>query len=345
MYEKISIIGAGSWGTALALHLAGKFGQLSLWVYENDLFDILSRSRENTWFLPGYNLPENIYPTTSLQSAVQGQSLILLVLPTHAIRQILSKIKPYILKDCLLISASKGIENDSLLTSHQIIRNVLKTNNPTGIISGPTFAREVASGVPSALVASSETLETAKKVQDIFTTDNMKVFTNSDLLGVEIGGALKNVIAIATGICDGLGLGNNTRAALITRGLVEISRIGTELGARPETFYGLAGLGDLVLTCTGDLSRNRQLGIQLGKGKTLKEITENSKMVVEGVLTVKSTFSLIKRLSVQAAIMEETYRVLHESKSPSQALKDLMRVEISTEFLGIKGLPNEIHEG
>ncbi len=338
MHEKISIIGAGSWGTALAVHLAENFRQISLWVHEKDLCDALIRTRENTWFLPGYHLPDNVLPTTSLQSCVQGQSLILLVVPTHVLRQVLSQIKPFIAKNCLLISASKGIENDTLFTSHQIIQDVLQTNNPTATISGPTFAKEVASGVPSALVASAETLATAKQVQEIFATDKMKVFSSSDLIGVEIGGALKNVIAIATGICDGLGLGCNTRAALITRGLVEISRIGTELGAKPETFYGLTGLGDLVLTCTGDLSRNRQLGIQLGKGKPLKEITENMKMVAEGVLTVKSAHSLIKKFNVQAAIMEETYRVLHEDKSPSQALEDLMKVEISTEFAGVKGL-------
>ncbi len=237
-----------------------------------------------------------------------------------------------------MICASKGIENDTLFTTHQIIQDVLNIDNSVSIISGPTFAKEVASGVPSALVASAETLATAKQVQELFTTDKMKVFTSTDLVGVEIGGALKNVIAIATGISDGLGLGFNTRAALITRGLVEISRIGTKLGARPETFYGLTGLGDLVLTCTGDLSRNRQLGIQLGKGKSLKEITENMKMVAEGVLTVKSAYSLIKKFNVQAAIMEETYRVLYENKSPGQALEDLMKIEISTEFAGIEGL-------
>ena len=344
MHEKISIIGAGSWGTALAIHLSDKFRQISLWVYEQDLCDTLTHTRENKWFLPGHLLPENIQPTSSLQSAIQGQSLILLVVPTHVLRQTLSQIKPFLEKDCLLIGASKGIENDTLFTTHQIIQDVLNIDNSVSIISGPTFAKEVASGVPSALVASAETLATAKQVQELFTTDKMKVFTSTDLVGVEIGGALKNVIAIATGISDGLGLGFNTRAALITRGLVEISRIGTKLGARPETFYGLTGLGDLVLTCTGDLSRNRQLGIQLGKGKSLKEITENMKMVAEGVLTVKSAYSLIKKFDVQAAIMEETYRVLHENKSPGQALEDLMKIEISTEFAGIKGLHGELDE-
>jgi glycerol-3-phosphate dehydrogenase (NAD(P)+) len=338
MHEKISIIGAGSWGTALALHLAGKFRQISLWVYEEDLCEIMTQSRENTWFLPGHSLPDNIQPTSSLQTAIQGQSIILLVVPTHVIRQTLSQIKPFLSENCLLVCASKGIENDSLFTTHQIFQDILDINYSMASISGPTFAKEVASGVPSALVASATTLEIANQVQEFFTTEKMKVFTNTDVIGAEIGGALKNVIAIATGICDGLDLGFNTRAALVTRGLVEISRIGTELGARPETFYGLTGLGDLVLTCTGDLSRNRQLGIQLGKGKSLQEITESMKMVAEGVLTVRSAYSLIKKFNVQAAIMEETYRVLHENKSPEQALKDLMKVETSTEFAGIKGL-------
>ena len=285
---------------------------------------------------PGILYPKTSIPTSSLQYAVKEQSLILLVVPTHVLRQTLFQIKPFISKDCLIISASKGIENETLLTGHQIIKDILDISSAT--ISGPTFAKEVAKGIPSALLASAENLETAKQVQELFTTEKMKVFANNDLIGVEIGGALKNVIAIATGISDGLGLGLNTRAALITRGLVEISRIGTKLGAKPETFYGLTGLGDLVLTCTGDLSRNRQLGIQLGKGKTLKEITENMKMVAEGILTVKSAYSMIKKFNVQAAIMEETYRVLHENKPPGQALKDLMKVEISTEFAGIKGL-------
>ncbi len=337
MFDKISIIGAGSWGTALAIHLAEKFQQVSLWVYEKELCDALAQTRENKWFLPGHSLPENIQPTSSLQSALQGQSLVILVVPTQVIRQTLAQMKPFLSKDCLIICASKGIENNTLFTTHQIIQDVLNIKS-IATISGPTFAKEVASGVPSALVASAENLETAEQVQDIFATQKMKVFTSTDLIGVEIGGALKNVIAIATGICDGLGLGYNTRAALITRGLVEISRIGTALGARPETFYGLTGLGDLVLTCTGDLSRNRQLGIQLGKGKSLKEITENMKMVAEGVLTVKSAYALIKKFNVQAAIMEETYRILHENKAPGQALEDLMKVDISTEFAGIKGL-------
>ena len=336
MHKQISIIGAGSWGTALAVHLAHNFSKIFLWVYEKELCKSIVSTGENTWFLPGQLLPNNIYPTSSLQDVVKDQSVIILVVPTHVMRETLLKIKPYISKNCLVINASKGIENDTLLTGHQIIQETLGISAAT--ISGPTFAKEVAKGVPSALLASARNLDTAIKVQRIFTTDKMKVFTNNDLVGAEIGGALKNVIAIATGISDGLGLGFNTRAALITRGLVEISRIGTKLGAKPETFYGMTGLGDLVLTCTGELSRNRQLGIQLGKGKNLEEITKNMKMVAEGVLTLKSAYSLINKFSIQAAIIKETYCVLHENKSCVQALNDLMKVEISTEFAGIQGL-------
>jgi glycerol-3-phosphate dehydrogenase (NAD(P)+) len=260
------------------------------------------------------------------------------VTPTPTLRNIMAQLKPFIQPESLIINASKGIENDSLSTCHKIIKDSLNVPCDVATISGPTFAKEVAAKVPSALLAASESAYAAKRVQEIFSSKYVKVFTSTDVLGVEIGGALKNVIAIATGISDGLKLGFNTRAALITRGLVEITRIGTELGAKPETFYGLSGLGDLVLTCTGDLSRNRQLGIQLGEGKSLEEITKDMRMVAEGVSTVKSAYKLIQKLNIQASVMQETYKVLHENKAPEKALEDLMRVEISTEFSGIKGL-------
>jgi glycerol-3-phosphate dehydrogenase (NAD(P)+) len=250
----------------------------------------------------------------------------------------MTQIKPFIRPESLIINASKGIENDSLSTCHHIIKDSLNIPCDIATISGPTFAKEVAAKVPSALLAASESENAAIRVQEMFSSDYVKVFTSTDILGVEIGGALKNVIAIATGISDGLKLGFNTRAALITRGLVEITRIGSKLGAKPETFYGLSGLGDLVLTCTGDLSRNRKLGIQLGEGKSLKEITKNMRMVAEGVSTVKSAYKLIQKMNIQASVMQETYKVLHENKSPEKALEDLMKIEISTEFSGIKGL-------
>jgi glycerol-3-phosphate dehydrogenase (NAD(P)+) len=336
--KKIAIIGAGSWGTALALHLAEKFEQISLWVYENELCDIILKERENKWFLPGFPLPENINPNNSIETVIRDHSTILMVTPTPTLRNIMSQLEPFIQPKSLIINASKGIENDSLFTCHKIIKDSLNLPCDVATISGPTFAKEVAAKVPSALLACSESKNAAIRVQEIFSSKDIKVFTSTDILGVEIGGALKNVIAIATGISDGLKLGFNTRAALITRGLVEITRIGTELGAKPETFYGLSGLGDLVLTCTGDLSRNRKLGIQLGEGKSLKEITKNMRMVAEGVSTVKSAYKLIQKLNIQASIMQETYKVLHENKAPEKALEDLMRIEISTEFSGIKGL-------
>jgi glycerol-3-phosphate dehydrogenase (NAD(P)+) len=337
-YESLGIIGAGSWGTALALLLAEKGYSFPLWVYEEDLCASMIKKRENTLFLPGFPLHQNIHPTASLKEAVTDKSILLLVVPTHVMRQTIKNIKPYLKPGCLLINASKGIENETLCTIHQILEQELDVPHESAAISGPTFAREIAEGLPSALVAAADTLEIAERVRDIFSTPKMKVFTSTDALGVEIGGALKNVIAIATGICDGMKLGYNPRAALITRGLVEITRIGTAQGARPETFSGLSGMGDLVLTCTGDLSRNRNVGIQLGQGQKLSDITKNMKMVAEGILTVKSAFALKNKFNIQAAIIEETYRVIYEDKSPQKALEDLMRVEIDTEFSGVRGL-------
>ena len=334
----IAIIGAGSWGTALAVHLSNKLKEISLWIYENDLYEIIRTERENKWFLPGYKIPKNIKPENSLELAVKNKSMILMAVPTPNLRKIVATLKDYIKPDTLIINASKGIEIDSLEPCHKIIHNTLSIPIKIATISGPTFAKEIANQVPSAILAASESQETTTLIQEIFTSKNLKVFTSEDIIGVEIGGALKNVIAIATGISDGLGLGFNTRAALITRGLVEIARIGTMLGAKPETFNGLSGLGDLVLTCTGDLSRNRQLGIKLGEGESLETITREMKTVAEGISTVQSAQKLIQKLNIQASIMEETYKVLHKNKSPKEALSDLMKVPISNEFSGIKGI-------
>ena len=338
IHKKIAVIGAGSWGTALSLHLAEKFDQVSLWVYEKQLCDIIINKRENKWFLPDIFLPENIISDNSIERVSQDQEIILIVVPTQSLRRIANQLKPFIKPETIIINASKGIENESLIPCHKIIADCLDTPCKIATISGPTFAKEVANKVPSALLAASESENTTKIIQEIFSSKKMKVFTSTDIMGVEMGGALKNVIAIATGICDGLNLGSNTRAALVTRGLVEIARIGTKMGAKPETFYGLSGLGDLVLTCTGDLSRNRQLGVQLGQGNSLNEITKNMRMIAEGITTVKSAHQLIQKLNIQASVMEETYKVLYEGKTPQKALNDLMELEISKEFSGIKGL-------
>jgi glycerol-3-phosphate dehydrogenase (NAD(P)+) len=336
--KKIAVIGAGSWGTALSLHLSRLGYAVDLWVFEQDLCQSMQRSRENTLFLPGHPLPDNVHPTNSLEAAAKDHSLILMVVPSHVMRKVAENLHPHLMPGSLVVNASKGLENETLSSMNEILRSTLGANQLLATISGPTFAAEIAGKTPSALVAAAEDIATAERVQKIFDGPTVKVFTSTDILGVEIGAALKNVIAIATGISDGLQLGYNARAALITRGLVEISRIGTALGARPETFYGLSGMGDLVLTCTGDLSRNRTVGIKLGQGHSLADITGSMNMVAEGVRTVKSAFALKNKLSIQATIIDETYRILYENKPPQKALEDIMRVKISTEFSGVKGL-------
>jgi glycerol-3-phosphate dehydrogenase (NAD(P)+) len=336
--KRITVVGAGSWGTALSILLSRNGYDVDLWVYEQDLCQQIREKRENTLFLPGYSLPESIQPTNSLKEAIGRNEVVLLVVPTHIVRKAATEMVPLINPNSLIINAGKGIENDSLSTIRKILKDTLPDHCHLATLSGPTFAIEVAQGVPSAIVAAAETDDLAEKIQSIFSCPLLKVFTSTDPVGVEIGGALKNIIAIATGISDGLGMGHNARAALITRGLVEITRIGTALGARPETFSGLSGLGDLVLTCTGELSRNRQVGLKIGQGEKLTDITGNMKMVAEGILTVKSAYALKSKLNIQASVIDETYKVLYESKSPQQAVEDLMRVNITSEFAGVKGL-------
>ncbi len=336
--KRITVVGAGSWGTALSIQLSRNRYDVDLWVYEQDLCQQIREKRENTLFLPGYSLPESIQPTNSLKEAIGKNEVVLLVVPTHIVRKTATEMVPLVNPNSLIINAGKGIENDSLSTIRKILKDTLPDHCHLATLSGPTFAIEVAQGVPSAIVAAAETDDLAEKIQSIFSCPLLKVFTSTDPVGVEIGGALKNIIAIATGISDGLGMGHNARAALITRGLVEITRIGTALGARPETFSGLSGLGDLVLTCTGELSRNRQVGLKIGQGEKLTDITRNMKMVAEGILTVKSAYALKSKLNIQASVIDETYKVLYESKSPQQAVEDLMRVNITSEFAGVKGL-------
>ncbi len=335
---KIGVIGAGSWGTALSLLLAKKGYEVDLWVYEKELCSIIRETRINKFYLPDFSLPDNIRPFSSLEQVASEKSIIVLVTPTHVLRQTAERFCPLLSHDCLIVNASKGIENDSLRTVSQILDKILPESCEQAAISGPTFALELARGNPSAIVAAARRLEIAERVQDIFSAPTVKVFTSDDLLGVELGGALKNVIAIATGISDGLNLGHNARAALITRGLVEMKRIGAAMGARPETFSGLSGMGDLTLTCTGDLSRNRSVGLKLGQGMKIDEITRGMKMVAEGINTVISAHQLKNKFNIQASIIEETYNILHRGKSPQQGLQDLLKVETTTEFSGVKGM-------
>ncbi len=322
----IAVIGAGSWGTTLANLLAKKEHRVTLWIYERDLAARMVASRENDLYLPGFPLSPQLDFTADLEAAVRGRQLVLLVPPSQVMRQVVSGIAGEIGAETLLVSASKGIENDSLQTMAEVIGDCLgpKSRERLTFLSGPSFAREVAAEMPTAVVAASSDGQAAATTQEVFSTPYFRVYTNDDVMGVELGGALKNVIALAAGVSDGLGFGYNTRAALITRGLAEMNRMGQALGANPATFAGLAGMGDLVLTCTGDLSRNRTVGMELGRGRTLAEILAGMKMVAEGVKTTLSAYQLACRLGVDMPITEQMYRILYENKDPRQAVTDLM---------------------
>jgi len=330
---KIGVIGAGSWGTTLANVLAKKGYDVTLWVYEQDLAKRLSETRINDLYLDGITLSPNLSYTNDLEDAVQGRQALLLVSPSQVMRPVLKQLKPYLSDDCLLISAAKGIENDSLLTMSDVLQEVLGTGvkQRSAFLSGPSFAKEVAVEQPTAVAVASDDLAVACRVQEMFSTDYFRVYTNQDVVGIEIGGALKNVIALAAGVADGLGFHHNVRAALITRGLAEMARLGVALGAQEATFSGLAGMGDLVLTCTGDLSRNRSVGIELGRGRKLDEILNQMRMVAEGVKTTLSAYQLAVKLGVAMPITEQMYQILYQDKDPRQAVADLMNRALSSE--------------
>lgn len=334
--EKIAVIGAGSWGTALALVLAQKAKHVMLWGHEAGHVQELCRQRQNNKYLPGIPLKDNIQPTASLAEAVQGTTVVCMVVPSHGLREVFFRIVPLLEDDSIVVSAIKGIENSSLKTMTQVMEEMLtdaenKKSMHIAVLSGPSFAKEVASGIPTAVTIGCRDIEYAKALQNIFCTENFRVYTSTDVIGLEISAALKNIVALAAGICDGLGYGLNTRAALITRGLAEITRLGVHLGAEQSTFSGLSGLGDLVLTCTGDLSRNRSVGIQLGKGKNLQQILEEMDMVAEGVKTTKSVYDLTRPLNIEMPILEQVYQVLYENKECSLAVRDLLARELKQE--------------
>ena len=332
---EITVIGAGSWGTTLANHLAEKGYPVTLWAYEAELVERMQKTRVNDLFLADFKLSGNLAFTSSLKEAVRGKKLLLLVPPSQVMRQVAEQFVPYLDERALVVSASKGIENNSLMLMSQVLEEILpaKTNKRIGFLSGPSFAKEVSSHMPTAVVAAARDEQVASTIQEIFNTDKFRVYTHNDIIGVELGGAIKNVIALAAGVSDGLGFGHNTRAALITRGLVEMTRIGVTLGGSAKTFAGLAGMGDLVLTCTGDLSRNRTVGIELGKGRKLNEILEGMQMVAEGVKTTLSAYQLTERLGVEAPIIEQMYQILYQDKDPKQAVSDLMLRDLKAESL------------
>jgi glycerol-3-phosphate dehydrogenase (NAD(P)+) len=331
--EKICVLGAGSWGTTLANILAEKGFDISLWIREEELYQIVLKTRENAFFLPGIKLAQNITPVNSIEDAVKGRVVVVCVVPSHGVRDVFQKAAAILPKDAIVVSASKGIEQETLLTVSQILKQTLpKTMHKNlSVLSGPTFAKEVSRKLPTAICVASNKKAAAEKVQQIFNTSSFRVYTNDDMIGVELGGALKNVIAISAGISDGLGLGMNARAALITRGLAEISRLGVSMGGYAATFAGLSGLGDLVLTCTGELSRNRSVGMLIGKGRKLPDILSEMKMVAEGVKTAEAAYALAKKHGVEMPITEQVYRVLYENKSPKDAVMDLMTRRLKEE--------------
>lgn len=331
--ERIAVVGGGSWGTALANRLAANGQQVRLWAYEAELVAEINERHTNSLFLPGIELHPALTCTGNLAEAVAGCGIVLMVTPVQVMRGVLRQLAPHIAPGTVIANASKGIELESLLTVSQICRELLgpETTERFVALSGPTFAKEVAQGLPSLIVAASRDEEAARRVQAVFSCPCLRVYTNADVVGVELGGAVKNVIAIAAGICDGLGFGHNARAALITRGLAEMTRLGLAMGAEAATFAGLAGMGDLVLTCTGDLSRNRTVGFKLGQGMVLTDILAEMRMVAEGVKSAESVYNLACKLGVEMPIVENTYRILHEDKPAKQAVMELMARALKAE--------------
>ncbi len=333
MTEKIGVIGAGAWGTALAMLLADKGHDVALWMYEQDLAEETVRTRENRVYLPGFTLPASIAVTSSLETAVRDRPFILSVVPSHTARTVAKQFSPHLSNNAIIISASKGIEIDTLMPLSEVFKDVLppKYHKRLCFLSGPSFAKEVAQKMPTAIALASYDLAIGKKAQDILSNSYFRVYTNPDVIGVELAGSLKNVVAIAAGVLEGMGFGYNTTAALLTRGLSEMARLGIAMGAHLATFSGLAGMGDLVLTCTGGLSRNRTLGTRLGKGEKLDDIMRGTKTVAEGVKTARAARELAKKYDVEMPIVDEVYQLLYEGKDPKKAVKDLMNRELKEE--------------
>ena len=327
-----AVVGGGSWGTALARLLAAKGRDVRLWVREPDLAATIERRRENPRYLPGARLDGRIRATSDLGQAIAGAALIVSALPSHVVRSVMADAASHVDGESLVVSASKGIEEESLKRMTEVLEDVLGRGDGLAVLSGPSFAAEVARGVPTAVTVAAHDPEVAEAVREAFFAPRFRVYTSDDVVGVELGGAVKNVVAIATGIADGLEYGANARAALITRGLAEISRLGTALGGQRLTFMGLAGLGDLVLTCTGDLSRNRTVGLRLGRGETLKAILDGMDQVAEGVRTTRSVRDLAARNGIEMPIVEQVHEMLYHAKSPQVVVEELMTRESKPEF-------------
>src|SRR5437773_8165200 len=332
MSAPIAVVGAGAWGTALAWHLAGKGEQVRLWAFEPEVAAGIVANHENKLFLPGVPLPAALEPTTSLAEAVDGVALVVFVVPSHAAAKVAASLVPHLPAGVPLVTATKGIEPEKIRLISELLEETLPARRgPVFALSGPSFAVEVCRHLPTAVALAGSPGAQAEALQRLLMTPAFRVYLSEDRIGVQLGGALKNVIALAAGVVDGLGLGHNTRAALITRGLAEMVRLGAAKGADARTFAGLSGIGDLVLTCTGGLSRNRTVGVQLGQGRKLSEIVSSMRMVAEGIMTARATLNLAKKYQVEMPITEQMDYVLHQGRNPLDAIRDLMERRLKDE--------------
>jgi len=331
--KHIAIIGAGSWGTALALTLANLGHAVRLWAYEEEVVESLRTRHENELFMPGVRLPESVIPTNDLAEALAGAEVVVTAAPSHVCRTLYERMLPRLQPDMVFVSATKGLDTERLMRMSEVFQSVVgESFRPQlTVLSGPSFAREVAQGHPTALVVASDEREAAQLIQNEFSSRVLRLYTSSDVVGVELGGAVKNVIAIAAGVVEGLGLGHNPTAALITRGLAEMTRLACACGARRETLAGLAGMGDLVLTCTGHLSRNRTVGVELGQGRKLADIIGPMRMVAEGVKTTAATVALAARHAIEMPITQQVHRILEGQVSPREAIRELMERTLKEE--------------
>ena len=321
--EIVCVLGAGSWGTALALVVAKKGYNVSMWTLNEEQCNKINKDKENIDYLPGVVIPDNIVVTTNIEEAVKDGTIIVLAVPSQAIRSVCKQIKPFVKDKQILVDVAKGLEKGTGLRLSDVCNQELP-NNKYVVLSGPSHAEEVSRDIPTTVVVSSEDIHIAEIVQDIFMSPKFRVYTNPDVVGVELGGALKNIIAFGAGICDGLGYGDNAKAALMTRGIKEIGRLGVAMGAKASTFSGLSGIGDLIVTCTSMHSRNRRAGILIGQGKTLEETLAEVKMVVEGITATDVAYNVAKELNVEMPITNAIYSVLYDNANPDEVVTELM---------------------
>ncbi len=333
-FGAVGVIGAGAWGTTIAHMLASKGLTVNLWVFEEDLCETIRRTRENSIYLPGFTLHEGVRASSSVEEVAGASRLLVMVVPSQVYRGVAKRMLAHLHGDAIVVNATKGIENDTLLTMSGIWRELLPEVNDVSVLclSGPSFAHEVMRSAPTAVTLAGPDMDITMQAQQALSAPRFRIYTSLDVTGVEVAGASKNVIALAAGACDGLGFGYNARAALITRGLAEISRLGVKMGAHPLTYSGLAGIGDLLLTCTGDLSRNRTVGMKLGQGKKLSQILGEMRQVAEGVATAKSIHMLAKKMEVEMPICGQVYRVLYEEKDPLLVVSELLDRDLKHEL-------------